>query len=336
MAIRNKHFLQKIMSKRYSNLILLYDEIIFFTFLWMKKNNIKIVNLPITTQSVSSPMGLGSDSLPYKVKETESNFEFYLADSMQFYLELLLRAQNVDKIGYISWSFREEKVDKRHLHQFSHFEIEIVGNLGKVKKTAISYIKFILKKLIDKKPDLLNYFSSKNKKILEKWMTKKVKTLKYKKALRILKKNFLEGVSVLNYEEQKMETINSLGENFLIKYFENNILWLEDFPYQLTPFYQKINLKSGTSRDADLLIGIEETVGSGERVIDYKEAAFSLDLHQNSKQNYGWYLEMKKEKLLFTAGFGIGLERLLLFFIGEKDIRKVQLIPREKNKGDLL
>ena len=49
---------------------------------------------PVTTQTVSSPMGLGSDSLP--VRANILGDEIYLADSMQFHLEYALRLANTD------------------------------------------------------------------------------------------------------------------------------------------------------------------------------------------------------------------------------------------------
>ncbi|MFA7704170.1 amino acid--tRNA ligase-related protein [Mycoplasmopsis synoviae] len=41
---------------------------------------------------------------------------------------------------------------------------------------------------------------------------------------------------------------------------------------------------------------------------------------------------MKLESELETSGFGLGLERLVLFIIDEKDIRNVQLLPRETDR----
>lgn len=43
------------------------------------------MHLPITTGSISSPMGLGSDSIPVKIQL--GGRDTYLADSMQFALE---------------------------------------------------------------------------------------------------------------------------------------------------------------------------------------------------------------------------------------------------------
>ncbi|MDW2923493.1 amino acid--tRNA ligase-related protein [Mesomycoplasma ovipneumoniae] len=141
-----KNFIKHISSQKYSIILKLFSQINFLTIKWMKLNNIEIVNCPVTTQSISSPMGLGSDSLPYKVVSAKNKeFEFYLADSMQFHLELFLRVKNIDAVGYISQSFRGEQVDERHLHQFSHFEVECNLPLVETKKMIIKYVKYIVK-----------------------------------------------------------------------------------------------------------------------------------------------------------------------------------------------
>nr|WP_224760414.1 hypothetical protein [Mycoplasmopsis synoviae] len=62
-----KNFIKTIKNEGYSNLLKLFSVINKLTYIWIENNNVEIVNLPITTQSVTSPMGLGSDSKPYKV-----------------------------------------------------------------------------------------------------------------------------------------------------------------------------------------------------------------------------------------------------------------------------
>ncbi|UWV79083.1 hypothetical protein NWE59_02885 [Mycoplasmopsis felis] len=68
---------------------------------------------------------------------------------------------------------------------------------------------------------------------------------------------------------------------------------------------------------------------SYQRFFDYNETINSIKKHKNSPEEYEWYLKMKSEKPLLTSGFGMGIERFMLFLIGEDDIREVQLIPRE-------
>lgn len=317
------NFLFLIKSDATYNLIKLNSEIIAFTFEWMKRNHVEIVSLPVCTQSISSPMGLGSDSLPYKVfSSLKPNYSFYLADSMQFYLELLLRNKGIERVAYISPSFRGEKVDHRHLHQFYHFEIEIKGNQNQAKELVISYLKKLITRLVNKMPGILNSYNVENVFRLKKWIEKEVYDLDFVDAVSILEKEHNIGLETKN----GFININSKGEKYLIQKFSDKILWLNNFPWINTPFYQK---RFGEySLTSDLLIGIGETVGLGERCFYYDETVASINNHQNKQSEYKWYLQMKKEQPLQTSGFGIGIERLILFITGLEDIRDAQIIPR--------
>lgn len=328
-----KNFIKTVSSERYAKLINLYSKINFLTYKWMAENNVYILNLPITTQSVTSPMGLGSDSKPYKViSKSNPLFEFYLADSMQFHLELLLRAKGIKKVGYITNTFRGENVDERHLHQFNHFEIEMKGNLKKCKKEIIDYIFYVIKNLLSDNPKLLNYFNKNNNKRLNSFLNKKIKNLNFQQAIEILSTQYLSGIDkiIISNSGDFEYSINSVGEKFLIQKFDNYILWLNNFPTKIVPFYQANDGK--TAINADLFIGIGETVGCGQRCDSFEDTLKSIRIHENDSSNYQWYLEMKNQFPMKTSGFGLGLERFVLFLIGEEDIRNVQLIPRETDK----
>lgn len=81
---------------------------------------------PVTTHSISSPMGLGSDSLPVKIDLF--GHPTFLADSMQFHLEYLLRVYNKG-VFYVMPTFRGEPSDERHLSEFFHIEAELPGDM---------------------------------------------------------------------------------------------------------------------------------------------------------------------------------------------------------------
>lgn len=313
-----ENYIEIIKSQRYANLLEIYEFIYTETLKWMKRQNIHFVCLPITTQSVSSPMGAGSDSKPYKVESLLNKNQFYLADSMQFYLELLLRTKNFDRVGYFTNTFRGERVDKRHLHQFNHFEIEIKGDIKKCKMLAFNYVKAITKKIILKLNN--NYLIKNNISNLEKFISQKYYDLDYLNALSILKNEFPRGISNSN-------NINAKGEKYLINKYKNRGIFLNNFPALLVPFYQKND--SIKAINSDLLIGIGETVGMGQRCETYNEIIESLELHKNNKSEYKWYIKMKKEMPLMTSGFGIGIERFILFLINEDDIRNVVILPRD-------
>ncbi|KAK1877777.1 Isoaspartyl peptidase [Dissostichus eleginoides] len=109
---------------------------------------------PLTTDTISSPMGLGSDSEPVSVHLLGQ--DIYLADSMQFVLEYFLRFQeNLQGAYYISSSFRGEDPDATHLNQFYHVECELLGNMDKAISTAEGYLAHLTKSMLKKHSDMI-------------------------------------------------------------------------------------------------------------------------------------------------------------------------------------
>ena len=121
------HTLEVLQSPWYSNLVAAQDSLFHTSIAYFDKTvGYKYAFVPATTDAISSPMGLGSDSLPVSIsflgKETR------LADSMQFALEYFLRIQGgLPGVYYINNSFRGEDSDSMHLHQFYHVECELLG-----------------------------------------------------------------------------------------------------------------------------------------------------------------------------------------------------------------
>ena len=89
--------IQILLNSRWYNILAnLYKSIFEATHDFYKKESISPMMLPITTGAISSPMGKGSDSVPVQV--TIKGQKVYLADSMQFSLEIGTRLS--DKGAY--------------------------------------------------------------------------------------------------------------------------------------------------------------------------------------------------------------------------------------------
>lgn len=307
----------------YKNVAIIQSELVNLTFNFFKSKDIKSVCLPITTGAVTSPMGLGSDSLPVKINLF--NIDTYLADSMQFHLEYMLRYIN-SGVHYIMPTFRGEKADERHLCQFYHSEAEIVGDLNDVMNLVNEYILFLLENLlISCEEAILNLAgSTEHIKNIIKIIKSGIKTITFADAVELLKgddKCFIE------HSNPNFKIITALGEQKLMKLY-NGIVWVTNYDYVSIPFYQKKANDEETGLNADLLFGIGEVVGCGERNETYEQLIRSMNEHCTAVEGYEWYLYMKKHFPMKSAGFGMGMERFLLFVINHQDIRDIQLIPR--------
>ena len=100
------------------------------------------------------------------------------------------------------------------------------------------------------------------------------------------------------------------------------------------PFYQRS--VEGKAKNADLLMGIGETVGCGERWATGDEIASALEKRGIGLEEYEWYMKMKQEVPMQTAGFGMGIERFLLFILGKEDIREMQVFRRFNDGKDVI
>ena len=129
------------------------------------------------------------------------------------------------------------------------------------------------------------------------------------------------------YNKLGFRNITKKGEEALIDYF-NGCVWITNFDIKAVPFYQSTNTDKRYANNADLLIGIGETVGAGERYRTGKEVREALKLHQVSEDEYKWYIEMKDKYPMKTSGFGMGIERFILWLTKKDDIRDCQILPR--------
>ena len=100
----------------------------YFTSIWAKR-----ANLPLTTLMISSPwevyagqtLDYTTDTLPIEIPSWFwEKRRVFLAESSQFYLELLLLIKNMEQVFSIYNSFRKEKSDATHLSEFQHIEYE--------------------------------------------------------------------------------------------------------------------------------------------------------------------------------------------------------------------
>lgn len=268
-------------------------------------------------------MGLGSDSSPVEVEI--KNHKVFLADSMQFSLEIGAR---LNKKGsyYVMPTFRGENTDSRHLNEFVHSEVEIKGNLTDIKNLAERYIKYLIKGLLEHCSSEINSVTGTTKHLTNA-LDRKFVSIRFEDAQKEL--NNIEGA--LEPSNCGEHVITSIGEKELIKRL-GDFTWLTNMPWLIVPFYQAKEPNTKYSMTADLLGGIGEMLGSGQRVLNNSDVDESLNFHQVDESGYLWYKEMRNIKTIQTSGFGLGTERFLLWALRHNDIRDCTLLIRDHSK----
>lgn len=274
--------------------------------------------LPVTTGAVSSPMGRGSDSLPVAVDI--GGERVYLADSAQFYLELLLRVAD-RPCFYLMPSFRGEPADETHLPQFFHMEAELDGGLDDVIVTAERYLRAVVGHILDGWADRLRRHGRSADHLRAFVETAgRLPRLTFDEVARMVPEHIVR--------HPGWRTITRAGELRLLERV-GGPAWITEFDHLSVPFYQAF--RGGDDRvaaNADLILGVGELIGAGERHTDSASLSRALDAHEVDPAAYAWYLEMKQLAPRRTAGFGMGVERFLAWVVQCPDIRAVQFIPR--------
>jgi asparaginyl-tRNA synthetase len=108
-------------------------------------------------------------------------------------------------------------------------------------------------------------------------------------------------------------------------------IWLVDFPIDQREFYDREDPeRPGILRDMDLLYpeGFGEALSGGEREYQLERIKVRILRQGLSLDSYRPLLALAEDGLPPSAGFGIGVERLVRFICGFPHVAQVRLFPR--------
>ena len=156
-------------------------------------------------------------------------------------------------------------------------------------------------------------------------LTSEFERITYEEAVNILKKS----KKTFEYEIDYGKDLQSEHERYLTeKYFKKPTI-VYNYPREIKPFYMRQNDDGKTVAAMDILVPrIGEIIGGSQREerLDMLEARMKEMRMPN--QDYWWYLDSRKFGSVPHSGFGLGFERLLMFFTGINNIRDVIPFPR--------
>jgi asparaginyl-tRNA synthetase len=154
--------------------------------------------------------------------------------------------------------------------------------------------------------------------------------------------SYTEGVDILLKSGKTWEypvawgvDLQSEHERYLAEQHFKCPVILYDYPRTLKPFYMKVNEDEKTVRAMDVLVpGVGEIIGGSQREerLDVLEARIrEQGMHP---EGYGWYCDLRRYGTVPHSGFGLGLERTLLFLSGMANIRDVIPFPRTPGNAE--
>jgi asparaginyl-tRNA synthetase len=153
---------------------------------------------------------------------------------------------------------------------------------------------------------------------------------------------YTEAVELLKKAPKKFEypvewgtDLQSEHERYLAEeYFKKPVI-LINYPQEIKSFYMKLNPDGKTVAAMDVLVpSVGEIIGGSQREDQLDVLEARMDALKLPKQDYWWYLDLRTYGSVPHAGFGLGLERLILFATGMENIRDVIPFPRYPNHAE--
>jgi len=309
----------------YRHLVQIQHQLLFAIHDYFASKGMITISMPPTTGCISSPQGLGSDSLPVEVDLC--GVRTYLADSMQFMLEFGCRLHPAG-VYYVMPCFRGEPTDQHHLPQFYHAEAELLGQLQDVIGLGSHMVHYISGRMLERCAESIRALAGGTTHIEQAlYLNGKYPQCRADDALRDLRE---ADTNWITRHPAGFDLITRAGEAELARrHGVAGILWLTHFDHLLAPFYQAYEEGTGKAMNADLVLETCETVGAGERHSTSTQARSALAQHQVPSESYEWYLNMRDDWPMRTSGLGMGLERYLLWLLRHDDIRDLTIVYRE-------
>ena len=125
-----------------------------------------------------------------------------------------------------------------------------------------------------------------------------------------------------------------MGEAELVRrHGAGQALWLTHFDHLAVPFYQAYEPGTKKALNADLILGSCETAGAGQRHATSGELKHVIAHYSIISEPFTWYVQLRDDYPMQTSGFGMGLERFLMWLLVHGDIRELTVLYRENRRG---
>jgi asparaginyl-tRNA synthetase len=255
--------------------------------------------------------------------------EAFLTVSGQLNVETYCCA--LSKVYTFGPTFRAENSNTtRHLAEFWMVEPEIAfADLAADADLAESFLKSIFTALLNERGDDLKFFAERIDKAcitrLEQFVASSFERMSYTDAITALERSG----KVFEFPVRWGMDLQSEHERWLTEEHVKGPVVVMDYPKDIKAFYMRTNDDGKTVAAMDVLApGIGEIIGGSQReerldYLDRRLAEMNLD-----PRHYSWYRDLRRYGTVPHAGFGLGLERTIIYATGMANIRDVIPFPR--------
>jgi asparaginyl-tRNA synthetase len=350
----------RVRTKTLSSVFRIRSEVSYAIHNFFNKNNFYYIHTPIITGSDAEGAGemfrvttLDSNKKNLDFSEDFFGKETNLTVSGQLEAEAL--ALGLGNVYTFGPTFRAENSNtSRHLAEFWMIEPEMAFyDLNDNMDLAEEFIQNVIKHTYEKCKDDIVFLSDRLEKeemskpkdqrselsLIEKIefvINNNFKRVTYSEAFQILRNSKPNKKGKFKYPVNEWGIdFQSEHERFLVeKHFKCPVI-VYDYPAKIKAFYMRLNDDKKTVRAMDILFpGIGEIVGGSQReerldILNERVEALGIE-----KEELWWYLDLRKYGTVKHSGFGLGLERLILFITGMNNIRDVIPFPRTPKNAE--
>ena len=356
----------RVRTKTISSVMRIRSELSYAIHKFFNENNFYYVHTPIITGSDAEGAGemfrvttLNLNKVPKdsdgKIDFTKDFFSKETNLTVSGQLEAESMALGLGKVYTFGPTFRAENSNtSRHLAEFWMIEPEMAFyELDDNINLAEQFIKYIIKYVYEKCKNEIVFLSGRLEKEEQNIPKNERNDFSLEERINFVINNdfvritYSEAFDILKNSKPNKKgkfkfPLNDWGvdfqsehERFLVeKYFKCPVV-VYDYPSKIKAFYMRMNDDKKTVKAMDILFpGIGEIVGGSqreERIDVLKERIKSLNIDE---KELWWYLDLRKFGTVKHSGFGLGLERLILFITGMGNIRDVIPFPRTPKNAE--
>ncbi|MFZ4631830.1 MAG: asparagine--tRNA ligase [Patescibacteria group bacterium] len=287
----------------------------------------------VTTLDLKKPKTDDKGEIDYK--EDFFGKKAGLTVSGQLNAEALV--MGLDKVYTFGPTFRaENSYTTRHASEFWMMEPEMAfADINDDMDMEEKMIKYLINYVLKEIPEEMEFFD----KFIDNTLLERLNKIANSDFRRM---TYTEGIDILEKSGKKFEYPVSWGidlqtehERYLCEEVVGGPVFLTDYPKEIKAFYMRLNDDNKTVAAVDLLVpGIGEIIGGSQREERLEVLIKRMEELGLSQEDYDWYLDLRRFGSVKHAGFGLGFERLIMYFSGMANIRDVIPFPRTPKNAE--
>lgn len=244
----------------------------------------------------------------------------YLTQSGQLYMEAACMAHG--RVYCFGPTFRAEKSKtRRHLMEFWMVEPEIAyAELPDVMENAERLVSYIVERVLEERKEELKILERDISKLEH--ITPPFPRISYTEAVEILKKK--------GFKFEWGDDFGGDEETAISEEFDKPVI-IHRYPAKVKAFYMKRdpqNPELALCMDMLAPEGYGEIIGGGQREDSLKELEKRFAEYNLPREAYEWYLDLRRYGTVPHAGYGLGIERTLVWISGIRHVREAIPFPR--------